>query len=473
MASQVTPDGKVLPPLNISAPAPLINLRGFQWGTVDEKILGPQPSHAATPPYQRAPVTPAAPQPPAALPAPRLPLSAAALPAQFPGQLGLVPGLPEPHLPGFPLEQFQGAYAGNGFNLIFRPRAQDEKTQFLIPPKGPEDNILELNLTTEQLTFGWTIGDIPNRGFSTQSNITLAGFPYLQTVQDVTNKATGKGDSPTPTAIHFETGMWLNVPPSAANPKNGASVVRMASIPHGTTINAQCLAPLSQKPQTPLGGYAGPPEFDTLDTTPIAIKTGEEIPFLSMDAGQKDVFRIPQDLEIFKTEGTITTAIIKNPNLVLQNAIKNQTITETISFEVSTGSPKATLTGGGTTNISFLLGDEPTPGDPDSDPKPNAHAASMKSKFWIETVAYEVHVPELTTTDTVLLKPHMPNDSAPTPVFAITPPPQLPSEGKVITVPGIQIQYSQTVNLNFAKLTWPHVSVATLVPTGPQPFTMT
>jgi hypothetical protein len=28
----------------------------------------------------------------------------------------------------------------------------------------------------------------------------------------------------------------------------------------------------------------------------------------------------------------------------------------------------------------------------------------------------------------------------------------------------MQIQYSQTVNLNFNGLTWPHVSVATLVP---------
>jgi len=41
MASEVTTDGHVLPPLNISAPAPILNLRGFKWGTVDEKIHGP------------------------------------------------------------------------------------------------------------------------------------------------------------------------------------------------------------------------------------------------------------------------------------------------------------------------------------------------------------------------------------------------------------------------------------------------
>jgi hypothetical protein len=30
-----------------------------------------------------------------------------------------------------------------------------------------------------------------------------------------------------------------------------------------------------------------------------------------------------------------------------------------------------------------------------------------------------------------------------------------------------QIQYTQNVSLNFATLTWPHVSVATLVPAKP------
>lgn len=175
--------------------------------------------------------------------------------------------------------------------------------------------------------------------------------------------------------------------------------------------------------------------------------------------------------------GTITTNIIKNPNLVLERAIKGQDIRETITFEVSTGPPNATMNGGGTANISFLAGTQSpiTTAIPDKPTdKPNAHAAFMTSRFWIETIAYEVNVPRLTKKGTILLKPTMPKDStAPTPVFAITSPPKLPSEPKKITVPGIQIQYSQTVNLNFATLTWPHVSVATIVPTGPQPFTMT
>ena len=62
---------------------------------------------------------------------------------------------------------------------------------------------------------------------------------------------------------------------------------------------------------------------------------------------------------------------------------------------------------------------------------------------------------------------------APTPVFTITAPPGGVKEKELtIKVPGIQLQYSQTINLNFGPLTWPHVSVATLVPVSPQPFTM-
>ena len=135
------------------------------------------------------------------------------------------------------------------------------------------------------------------------------------------------------------------------------------------------------------------------------------------------------------------------------------------------------MNGGGTANISFLAGTQATittlPPD-GAKGTPNAHAAVMTARFWIETVAYQVNVPRITTKSTLLLRPIMSvNSTAPTPVFAISSPPKLPSEAQKITVPGIQIQYSQSVNLNFATLTWPHVSVATLVPSNPQPFTMT
>jgi hypothetical protein len=49
-------------------------------------------------------------------------------------------------------------------------------------------------------------------------------------------------------------------------------------------------------------------------------------------------------------------------------------------------------------------------------------------------------------------------------VFNVEPPHEITAP-KTITVVSTQIQYSQVVFLNFAGLTWPHVSVATLVPT--------
>lgn len=344
MASHVILDGdtiNVIPPANTSIPAPTINLRGFQWSTVDAK-LGParhredfrheteerRPDEHPSPfaPEQERLVAATA---VASLDAPSLvPLAAPVLPAR-------------PPPPPFPLGQFSGSYSGNGFNSIFRPRPTDDTT---FPPTVtlnfgglPNDNILQLNLTTEQLTFGDTIGDIPNRGLFTQSDITLQGFPYLQTIQDVTNPLTGRGDNPEATPIHFEPGMWLFVPPSSVNPVNKSTLVRMASIPHGTTINAQCVAPTK--------AASGSPTFDVLDTTPTFISNGNKQSFPSMKVANSQSPRIPQDLSAFNNARTITDLIIQNPNVVLQNAIQGQTITDFVTFEVSTGTPKAFVRG--------------------------------------------------------------------------------------------------------------------------------
>ena len=343
------------------------------------------------------------------------------------------------------------------------------------------------------MTFGGTIGGIPNRGLNInkQKTIFLDGIPYLQTVQDVTNPNTGRGDNPEASDIHFEPGMFLFVPGSTS-PENPTSVVRMASIPHGTTINAQGLAP-KRVTTTNLGGTAGPPNFDiadnVIDITPFLLgKFDSKINFGAMKIKQQNdnAARIPQDLSLFSTNGTITEQIIKNPNLILKNAISGQKIVETITLDFSTGpciaGPGASkLNGGGTANISFLAGTQnptPTTAEPGNNDAPNAHAAFMTSRFWIETVAYQVNIDGFTTRTPRQFKPTMPKGStAPTPVFLITPPAKLPAPKQTITVPGIQIQYSQTVNLNFGPqgsiLTWPHVSVATLVPSDPQPFTMT
>src|SRR6185437_8800096 len=92
------------------------------------------------------------------------------------------------------------------------------------------DNILELNPTEETLEFSDALGSIPNRGM-VQGDVFLNGIPYVQKINDVSDPAH-------PVGIHFEPGVWLSVPPTTV-PAEDATLVRMASIPHGTTIDAQ------------------------------------------------------------------------------------------------------------------------------------------------------------------------------------------------------------------------------------------
>jgi hypothetical protein len=92
---------------------------------------------------------------------------------------------------------------------------------------------------------------------------------------------------------------------------------------------------------------------------------------------------------------------VGNPNLVLSKAIEGQHITETVVLVIST-EPS-----GGIENIPFLV--------------ENAKAISMNAIFWIETV-------------------------------------QLQGGGTIV-----QLQYTQTVILQFLGINWPHISVATLL----------
>ena len=113
----------------------------------------------------------------------------------------------------------------------------------------------------------------------------------------------------------------------------------------------------------------------------------------------------------FRTSGPglkdITQAMVDNPNSVLRSAIKGQHISATITLDVATGD--APVPGGGTANTAFLKG---------AGHGPNADAVSVTATFWLQTI---------------------PGESAPS-----------------------QLQYSQTVLLNFNGLSWPHVTVGTL-----------
>ena len=357
------------------------------------------------------------------------------------------------------LANFAGTFAGTGFNLIFRPNSGPPNgTTFPNPvnpppPQAPSENVLELNLTTETLSFSNPLGSVPNRGLAGQGDIFLNGVPYVQVIQDVSNTQTGKADG-VPSGIHFEPGLWMHVPATTVDPVLGESLTRMASIPHGTTINPQCLAPTTS--------IKGPPTFPAVDITPFAIGSpSSKIAFIAQTASRTDTPRLPQDLSKFIAAGTITQAILTDPNTVLRNAIKGQTITKTTFFTVST-SPTAPELGGGTANIAFLQGDPQAA-------NPNASAAQMSATFWIEEVQYKLVVPVHKIGDPPLkIQAPAPHPGALVPTFLVSPPRAITAP-TTITVSSTQIQYSQTVLLNFAGLSWPHVSCATLVPQQPLP----
>jgi hypothetical protein len=310
------------------------------------------------------------------------------------------------------------------------------------PPPPPRDNILELNLTSENLTFSRSLGSVPNRGTTPQGDIFLNGVPYIQSIKDITIHGESVG-------IHFEPGLWIHVPATNVPPL-GASVTRMASIPHGTTIEAQ-------------GAFAttpGPPNIAAVDITPFVTGSNpiKKIPFASQTATNANTPRIPQDLSRFIAAGTITQALLDDPNQLLRDHISKQKIISTTTIIISTAPPPPNgFFGGGTDNIAFLLGQAAATA-------PNAQAVQMVAVFWIETVQEVILVPPFHVGEPPFaLRARRSVQGQSVPTFSVTPPHDLETP-RELTVTYTQIQYTQTVLLNFAGLTWPHVSVNTLVP---------
>lgn len=361
-----------------------------------------------------------------------------------------LPGAPPAPPPLGPLAAFVGTWVGNGFNTIFRPDSPTTPTPLPVPAGG--DNVLELNLTSETLSFSPSLGSVPNRGM-VQADAFLNGVPYLQAISDVTTGAS--------VGIHLEPGLWMAVP-STVDPAEQPTLARMASIPHGTTINAQGTSRT----------FAGPPTIPPVDITPFGAiapggAPGARIRFPSQTLTNGNTARIPQDLTPFNAAGTITQAILDDPNSILRNHIASQTITSTTEINISTD-PAAPLFGGGSDNIAFLLGDAAALSNP-RPPGQNAQAIEMTATFWIETVRHTILVPIFQPGQApMLLTPENGQPEHLSPTFLVQPPIPLPRP-RPITFTTTQIQYSQTVMLNFNGLTWPHVSVATLVPSGTIP----
>lgn len=274
------------------------------------------------------------------------------------------------------LASFAGTWVGTGFNLIARPDKQNNQIFFLM-----------LNSTIETLEFTPIGGAVPNRG-SEQGDIFLHGLSYLQRVSDGLSHA----------ALHIEPGFWLHVPATTV-PEQKETYVRQSTIPHGDSLVAQSLF---------FQAAPGGPTLDPVDSTPFSIQEGVAIPGLnqvpnpplSAPLGYLDPYLNPT-LPAGLPSGLDAAAVVKNPVLLLQEAIRGQNITRTVVIEVSSAQ------NGGIVNIPFIV--------------KNANAVQLDAIFWIETV-------QVDGTDSFQ-----------------------------------QLQYVQRVILDFDGIHWPHFSVATLV----------
>jgi len=255
-----------------------------------------------------------------------------------------------------PLSELEGKWSGRGFNTIWRPNHTPG-----------QDRFLELNLTEDDIEFTEIRGPIPNRGLL-QDDIQMFGFTYLQQIKDLNNKA----------GLHIEPGIWASVP-ETENPDEPPTVVRMASIPHGTTVVAEGLS----------ADVNGPPIIDDNNITPFKIgNPAATIPFPESKLAITTAFRSPPaDIE------GITQTMVDNPNSVLKDANVGHSIIKTVALAVSS-QPAAPVVGGGTANTAFLQG---------AAQGPNAQAAVVSAIFWLETLKGHKEARRLQYTQTVLL----------------------------------------------------------------------
>ncbi|RGP72366.1 hypothetical protein FLONG3_6762 [Fusarium longipes] len=363
------------------------------------------------------------------------------------------------------LEKFTGTFRGFGFNTIFRPSSRRTETKFDKPPTDNiKDNVLQLNLTGETQVFGKVLEHVPNRGLFDQADIDLTGVPYTQTIIDAMPPLEGEPAPEDPPGIHFEPGLWMRVPQVEQTPKLSASFCRMGSIPHGTTINAQGFEPAKTN--------SGAPDIDAIDITPIILPLGngpQEIEiekakrrFNSQNADDDASRRLPQDLSLFMANGTITQAILDDPNTILRDANKGKDIVQNTMFIVSTNAP-ADGFGGGTTNIGFNIGSDAGLERPPPANGGNANAVDVTAQYWVSTIRTEVELdPSMKIGQTVSPAAQDPRDAVPE--FFLDEGVTIPSTKKTVTVAYTQIQYSQMVFLDFNGIKWPHVTVATLAP---------
>ena len=359
-----------------------------------------------------------------------------------------------------PLASLVGSWSGPGFNAIWRPDNSQP------PADSAIHRFLELNLTADSFNFQVIPGAVPNRGFNTQADLDLYGLHYLQRTRD----ADAPGFSTAGQALHIEPGLFMNVPGSQAN-NNQATIVRMGSIPHGTTVLMQGptpdAKPTSGRPDIPvLQPFANFPGVGTFSTTaglgiqPISVAPtaagvvyGEEhvVPE-NQDTAADGAFPASQSNGPFPAA---FQGFVNDPNSVLREAIAGQDILGFIEINLT-----APGVGQGIENIPFLgipnldynavtaaanpanvVETDPTV----STTTPNAFVYSAQATFWIEWVRIPFPVAPVGPVD----PPHLPSYMEQVePFFG------LPTF--------LQLQYSQLVILVFNDILWPHVTVATM-----------
>jgi hypothetical protein len=293
--------------------------------------------------------------------------------------------------PTDPRQDAQRKWKGHGFNLIWRPNFPFESDD---KPFGDKQFFLQLNLTEEELDFTEITGTgIANRSLF-ESTIALGAIAYTQSIKDSFDHS----------GQHFEPGVWAHVP-ETAHPKVQSTVVRMGSIPHGTTINLQGTATRATKPI-----------FEPASITPFLDKDDGTHLFEIRD--EEDLNRPSHSRTERKRLAGLTPQHLKNPNLFLSDALAKQTVLSTtvLSLTSSTTSRSIPDAGGGTSNIASLAGGRTLNGSS------NALATVVTTTFWIEHVRDE--------------------------------------DGAEFE----QMQYTQRVLLRFSRLNWPHITVATLRP---------
>lgn len=277
----------------------------------------------------------------------------------------------------------EAKWTGGGFNAIWRPHPVAE---------GGQDRFLELNLTAETIVFSRINGAIPNRGLL-MPDINMFGITYMQQIAEKHDPSEG---------LHIEPGIWANVP-HTTNPAEPPTVVRMASIPHGTAMLAQGTG------KTILGG----PHIGESNIIPFPV--GAPAPpnsaFPSAEATFTEL-NLATPTQFRHASPGMTQELVVNPNSFLQKGIAGKTIVNTTVLSIST--LHTPVKGGGTANTAFLEAASFPPGG-------NAKAVEVDAIFWIEAIKGAAGAPNT-----------------------------------------LQLQYMQLVQLDFNGLRWPHISVATL-----------